>query len=69
MERYVRPEEQKEAILEDPSAICRQCLCPRRWWQSPMDLGVDGRGTQNTVGTVSLQEGHSGEISHDRSRD
>ena len=42
---------------------------PGGWWQSPVDLGVDGRGTQNTVGTVSLQDGHSGEISHGPSRD
>lgn len=34
-----------------------------------MDLGVDSRWTQNIVGTVSLQEGHCGEIRHGRSRD
>lgn len=39
MERDVRPAEQKGATFEEPSAICRQCLCPRRVVAEPCGSG------------------------------
>lgn len=40
----MRPEEQKEATFEDPSAICRQCLCPRKVVAEPCGSGSGWHG-------------------------
>ena len=39
----MRPEK-NEATVEDPSAICRQCLCPRRVVAEPCGSGSGWQG-------------------------